>query len=579
MTAPSIRASDTEGREYRDGVFRPLDDASLPAAPRTDEFPDPGAGPAFRRHDDVPLVPRLRHLIGPSVIALGMGLGAGELLLWPNLITVNGYGIWWLFWVGVVTQYFVIREITRWTVATGESVFAGMARLGLRGFWPWFFLVATLASFFWPGWASESAQFAGRIITLLTGTAVAWQPIALAMLAVIYLALGLSTIVYNVLERFELWLVVLLFPLLFIVLFVVGILPADLLALAKGAASIGTAPPALLHGSQFPTLLIAVAYAGSGGTLLLAQSLWLRDKGFGMAAYQGRIAGIRGENERVSETGYVFSAADPVALARFRAWMRVASREILIVFVVLVILSVVITSLVVTATLGTGNTELAGRLGEMVAQQSARVAEAGGRWLEVAFLLAGVLVLFSTQVAIVDTVTRICGTVFYERYGRRTSFWTLKRTFLIMLTLLVGASAAIVIASWVGGGALEGMQPDFLLLVAGPFTIASMFVFALVIGAMNVRRLPRALRPGAGTRIMLVWAAVLWGWFTAEQLSRVVLGRMGADVSVVTDLVWHPVRIVAYGLWVGLVAWFAVALRGHPERSEGPAQNGVRTTP
>ena len=572
MTAPSIRASDTEGREYRDGVFRPLDDASLPAAPRTDEFPDPGAGPAFRRHDDVPLVPRLRHLIGPSVIALGMGLGAGELLLWPNLITVNGYGIWWLFWVGVVTQYFVIREITRWTVAMGESVFAGMARLGLRGFWPWFFLVATLASFFWPGWASESAQFAGRIITLLTGTAVAWQPIALAMLAVIYLALGLSTIVYNVLERFELWLVVLLFPLLFIVLFVVGILPADLLALAKGAASIGTAPPALLHGSQFPTLLIAVAYAGSGGTLLLAQSLWLRDKGFGMAAYQGRIAGIRGENERVSETGYAFSAADPVALARFRAWMRVASREILIVFVVLVILSVVITSLVVTATLGTGNTELAGRLGEMVAQQSARVAEAGGRWLEVAFLLAGVLVLFSTQVAIVDTVTRICGTVFYERYGRRTSFWTLKRTFLIMLTLLVGASAAIVIASWVGGGALEGMQPDFLLLVAGPFTIASMFVFALVVGAMNVRRLPRALRPGAGTRIMLVWAAVLWGWFTAEQLSRVVLGRMGADVSVVTDLAWHPVRIVAYGVWAVLVAWFAMAVsvaQSHPERGEG----------
>ena len=572
MTAPSIRASDTEGREYRDGVFRPLDDASLPAAPRTDEFPDPGTGPAFRRHDDVPLVPRLRHLIGPSVIALGMGLGAGELLLWPNLITVNGYGIWWLFWVGVVTQYFVIREITRWTVATGESVFAGMARLGLRGFWPWFFLVATLASFFWPGWASESAQFAGRIITLLTGTAVAWQPIALAMLAVIYLALGLSTIVYNVLERFELWLVVLLFPLLFIVLFVVGILPADLLALAKGAASIGTAPPALLHGSQFPTLLIAVAYAGSGGTLLLAQSLWLRDKGFGMAAYQGRIAGIRGENERVSETGYVFSAADPVALARFRAWMRVASREILIVFVVLVILSVVITSLVVTATLGTGNTELAGKLGEMVAQQSARVAEAGGRWLEVAFLLAGVLVLFSTQVAIVDTVTRICGTVFFERYGRRTSFWTLKRTFLIMLTLLVGASAAIVIASWVGGGALEGMQPDFLLLVAGPFTIASMFVFALVIGAMNVRRLPRALRPGAGTRIMLVWAAVLWGWFTAEQLSRVVLGRMGAEVSVVTDLAWHPVRIVAYGVWAVLVAWFAMAVsvaQSHPERGEG----------
>ena len=61
---------------------------------------------------------------------------------------------------------------------------------------------------------------------------------------------------------------------------------------------------------------------------------------------------------------------------------------------------------------------------------------------------------------------------------------------------------------------------------------------------------------------MLVWAAVLWGWFTAEQLSRVVLGRMGVDAAVVTDLVWHPVRIAAYGVWVLLVAWFAVSVAG-----------------
>ncbi len=569
MHSDDIRAPETEGRAYRHGVFLPLDDAALAPAPRSPAFPDPGEGPPFRRHDEVPRVPRLRHLVGPSVIALGMGLGAGEFLLWPNLVTVNGYGIWWLFWVGVVTQFFVILEITRWTVATGESVFAGMARLGGGGFWPWFFLVATLASFFWPGWASESAHFTARVVGLFTGAELAWPPIALLMLAVIYLALGLSTIVYNVLERFELWLVVALFPLLVNVLFIVGILPGDVFALARGAASIGTAPPELLHGSQFPTRLLAVAYAGSGGTLLLAQSLWLRDKGFGMAAYQGRIAGIRGENERVSETGYAFSAENPAALARFLAWMRVARLEILVTFVVLCILSVVITSLVATATIGTGNTALAGKLGEMVAQQSAVIARVGGRWLEVAFLTGGVLILFSTQVAIVDTVTRICGIVFYERYGRRTTFWTLKRTFLIFLTLMVAASAAIIVASWVGGGALEKMQPDFLLLVAGPFTIASMFLFTLVVGVMNVRRLPAAMRPKAGTRAMLVWAAILWGWFTAEQVSRVVLTRSGADPAAVTEIVGHPVRVAVYGLWAGAVGWFAWCMMGGGRRSRG----------
>ncbi|MGH7657389.1 MAG: Nramp family divalent metal transporter, partial [Gemmatimonadales bacterium] len=247
----NLRCTDMEGRNYREGVYRPLDEGTLVPAPEGPEFPSAGQGPPFHRCDDVPKVPRLRHLVGPSVIALGMGLGAGEFLLWPNLITVNGYGIWWLFWVGVITQFFVILEIERWTIATGESVFAGMARLDRFAFWPWFFLVATLASFFWPGWASQSAEFTGRIVLLLTGQELAWQPIALLMLAVIWIGLAGSRIVYNALERFEIGLVLGFFPLLGVVLIMVGILPSDVLDLLRGAASVGNAPADLLRGSQF----------------------------------------------------------------------------------------------------------------------------------------------------------------------------------------------------------------------------------------------------------------------------------------------------------------------------------------
>jgi hypothetical protein len=497
-----------------------------------------------------------------------MGLGAGEFLLWPNLITVNGYGVLWLFWVGVLTQFVVIGEIERWTIATGESVFGGMARLGRRASWPWFFLAATLAGFFWPGWASQSAEFTGQIIGGLTGTRVAWQPLALGMLLVIWLGLAVSRVVYNALERFELWLVMALFPLLLVALFVVGVVPGDVLALIKGAASVGNVPPAMVAGKQFPTLLIAVAYAGSGGTLLLAQSLWLRDKGFGMAAFQGRIAGIRGRNEEVSETGYVFDSSAPGALARFRAWMRVAEQELLVTFVLLILLSVVITGLLVTATLGTGNTELAGDLSGMVVRQGAVLERAGGEWLRIVFLLGGACVLFSTQVGIVDTVTRICGSVFYERWGRRTAFWTLKRVFLFFLTAFVLASMGIVVLSWGGGESVERLQPDFLVLIAGPFTIASMYAFALVVGYMNARRLPAPLRPPAWKRWGMVWAAVLWGWFTAEQLARVVLTRTAADPALVDAIRPEPVRVVLYGLWLLSVAWFAWSTLGPPARRE-----------
>lgn len=556
-----LRAPLAEGREYRRGVYLPLTEDDLEAAPDLPRrYPRPGLGPPFLIHNNVPRVPSLRHLIGPSIIALAMGLGAGEFLLWPNLITANGFSIWWLFWVGVVTQFVVIGEIERWTVATGESVFGGMARLARWGLWPWFFLIATLVSFFWPGWASQSAEFAGNIIDTLTGVRIAWQPIALLMLGFIWVGLAVSKIVYNALERFEMALVFGFFPLLAVALLMAGILPSNLLSLLEGAVRVGRAPAALFGGDQFATLLIAVAYAGSGGTLLLAQSLWLRDKGFGMAAYQGRIAGIRGQNEPISRTGYVFDATEPALHARFAAWLRTAHRELLVTFVVLIIVSVIMTTMLVAATLGTDNPELAGDLTGMVALQADALQEIGGVWLKVVFLLGGSFVLFSTQLGIVDTVTRITGSIFYERYGRDTRFWTPKRTFLFFLTLFVFASMAIILISWLGGQGVQGLRPNFLVIIAGPFTIASMYAFALVVGYMNARRLPASIATPTWKRWGMVWAGVLWGWFTAEQVSRTIMAALGAATPLIESLAFHPVRAVVYGLWLASLVWFAWAI-------------------
>ena len=558
IPAADLRCAPDEGIAYRRGVYRPLPEGSLSEAPDDPALPRRGWGPPFRVHDEVPRVPRLAHLLGPSVIALGMGLGAGEFLLWPNLVVVNGFSIWWLFWVGVLTQYVVIVEIERWTIATGESVFAGMARLTRRAFWPWCFVLATFVSFFWPGWASQSAEFTVAVVVAAIGVSLPWQPVALAMLLVIYVGLAGSRIVYNALERFEIGLVLAFFPLLLGALAIIGVSWSDVAALVRGALAVGTVPEALLTGAQFPTLLVAVAYAGSGGTLLLAQSLWLRDKGFGMAAFQGRIAGIRGENEPVSATGFVFDQrVNRIGLARFHCWMRVAERELLVIFGVLIVLSVVVTTLVVAGTLGTGRTDLAGNLTQMVTAQAAALAARAGTWLEVSFLLGGVLVLFSTQVGIMDTIVRIAGTVTYERLGRQRAGWTIKRAFLVWLTLLTLASCAIVMASWQGGEAVDRLQPDLLVVIGGPITIASMYLYTLVIGIMNTARLPVELAPGPWRRLGLLWAAILWGWFTAEQTSRVVLGQLGAPGAVIEQVALHPVRVGLYGAWLASVGWFA----------------------
>ncbi|HET6616537.1 MAG TPA: Nramp family divalent metal transporter [Gemmatimonadota bacterium] len=559
MTMDSeIHCPPEEAARFREGVYRPLDVSSLPDAPREATFPDQGHGPPFYRVDEVPRVPRLRHIVGPSVIALGMGLGAGEYLLWPNLIAVNGFSIWWLFWVGVMTQFVVIGEIERWSLATGESIFAGMARLTRRPFWPWFFLVATLISFFWPGWAAESADFARVAYNAFAGREALtdWQPIALAMMLFIWAALAISRIVYNALETFEIALVVTLFPLLLLALFAAGVLPRDVVLLARGAASIGSVPPRLLAGDQFPTLLIAVAYAGSGGTLLLAQSLWVRDKGFAMSAFQGRIAGIRGKNEPLAERGFVFSTDHAVSVARFRRWMGLAEKELFWTFAVLILLSVVITTLLVAATIGTGRDDLAGSLTAMVLAQAAHLRAESGPWIEISFLMGGALVLFSTQVGIVDTVTRIAGDIFYDRIGRRARAFTLKRTFLVFLTLFVAASSGVILLSWFGGENLGALEPDFLVHIAGPFTICSMYAFAIVVAVLNTAYLPADLRMPRWKLLGMYWAVVLWGWFSAEQVSRSILEHgLGLAGPVVTSIAPHPVRIFAYGAWLISIAW------------------------
>jgi hypothetical protein len=569
MTTPDeVRCDDEEGRRYREGVYRPLDDGALRPAPPGPGFPLAGSGPPFLVHDEVPRVPRLRHVIGPSVIAAGMGIGAGELLLWPNLVAVNGYSIWWLFLVGVLTQYGVLVEIERWTICTGESIFAGMARLDRRACWPWAFLAATLASFFWPGWASQSAEFTRKVLLAAGGPDLPWQPIALAMMLLIWCALSFSKVVYNVLERAELLLVLIFIPLLGLALCVVGLPLSDAVALARGAVAIGSAPAGLLAGDRFPTLVIAVAYAGTGGALLLAQSLWIRDKGFGMAAYQGRITGALGGNERISATGYVFDVdRSPRSLARIRGWLRVARRELLLTFVLLTVLCVVITTLLAGVTLGGRDASLGGDLSRMIDLQAEALARAGGRWLEVSFLLAGVLALFSTQLGIVDTVTRVIGTIVYERIGRRTGFWSPRRLFLLTLNVLVAASVAIIAASWKGGRGLDALQPDFLVLVAGPFTITSMYIFTLVIGYMNAQRLPSRLATPWRGRIAMLWAAVLWGWFTAEQLSRLLIGGLDSSPLVVESLAWHPARGALYAAWIASLVWLAGVLFRRRARS------------
>src|SRR6186997_128971 len=90
---------------------------------------------------DLPPVPTNKwSIIGPGIVAAGVGLSSGEFILWPYIASQVGLVFLWAAVVGVVTQFFLNMEIERYTLATGETAITGFNRL-----WPhWGLVIAVL---------------------------------------------------------------------------------------------------------------------------------------------------------------------------------------------------------------------------------------------------------------------------------------------------------------------------------------------------------------------------------------------------------------------------------------------------
>src|ERR687893_1959470 len=163
---------------------------------------------------DLPPAPvAYRKLIGPGIIAAGVGLASGEFILYPYIASQVGLVFVWAAFVGLVTQYFINLEIERYTLVTGETALTGFSRCWRH----WGLVFAILAYFanLWPGWATSSATLA----SYLFGGTPAY--IAIGMLVVIGLTLTLAPVIYVALERTQMLKVAAV-----ILLFVVGAIVA-----------------------------------------------------------------------------------------------------------------------------------------------------------------------------------------------------------------------------------------------------------------------------------------------------------------------------------------------------------------
>lgn len=424
-------------------------------------------------------------IIGPGIVAAGVGLASGEFVLYPYIASQVGLVFVWAALVGVMTQFFLNMEIERYTLATGETVLTGFSR-----FWRHWGLVFALMTYFanlWPGWATSSATMVSYIV--------GGEPryIAIGMLVAIGLILTLAPVVYVMLERMQMVKVAAVGLLILVsAVFVIG---ADHWAALPQVVTQARIPTAELG---FAVLLGALAFAGAGGGQNLCQSNWIRDKGFGMGSYVPRIKSlVTGEPEAAPRTGYVFEPT-PGNLERWDRWWRFANVEQLLTFVLITFVTITFTSLLAYATVY-GREGLANSI-DFVRVEGEVLQERVGAWFGYLFWFIGAFSLFAAATGIVDYTSRLAADVLRTSYLKGQSE---SRLYFVLVWGLIVIGILVL---------LFGVaQPLVLLVISACVGGTMMFIYSALLIILNRRTLVPEIQPGAFRIATLVWAFLLFG--------------------------------------------------------------------
>lgn len=450
--------------------------------------------------NSLPESPSLKKLIGPSFIILALGLGSGEVILWPYLSANYGLGIIWGALLGLTFQFFMNMEIERYALAHGESVFVGLARkLRLISFW---FLLSTFIPWMWPGIIASSAKFFGTVFGL-TDT----HYLTIGLLVVIGCILSLGPILYKTVERLQKTIISIGVPSIFLLSIFLA-KPTDWITLAQGAIGIGNGFIFLPEGIAIATFLGALAYAGAGGNLNLAQSFYIKEKGYGMGKYAGRITSLlTGRGENVSLTGSKFEATTE-NLQRFKVWWKNINIEHFVVFWGTGSVTILLLALLsyVTVYGQPGNAQGVG----FVIREAQAIGQMTIAVVGTFFLLVVGTTLFGTQLGVFDATSRILSENLILASSNKLREKHLRTLYYLVLWAQILAGITIMLLGFT--------EPLQLVITAAVLNAFAMFVHTGLTLWLNLTSLPKQLRPSVFRIIAMSLAFLFYGGFSIYTL-------------------------------------------------------------
>ncbi len=436
-------------------------------------------------------------MAGPGAILVGLSIGAGEIVIWPRIVAEYGGSMVWAAVLGVFLQMWVNLEIARWTVATGETVYTGFARVW-QGFAPVFILL-TLLAWLAPGWARASGLALKALLVGPEGfgSDTFWTVVTFAGAAAILFG---PKVAYLAVERTVEILVVVVTAGLVLVAVAVGTREAWA-ELGAGILNVGHRAP----GMTVKALFIAIVFAGAGGTANLFYSFYLRDKGIGMGAHVPTLQNpLRGRTEAIASTGFTFGD-DPENARRFGSWWSYIKQDQMSFFWGLNTVTILLFIFGALAVLHPQGVVPAA--GSLVWDEAAILEGVWGPAGRVLFLLVGLATLFSTQLAVLDGVSRSLADIVHTNFevarSRSVNWW-----YLVVASVWIVAGCAI---TWVMENA--GVTELGFLFNAAYMGGFAMAIYVPVTLYMNHRYLPSAARPGIVCTVMTAIAGAIYVGF------------------------------------------------------------------
>ncbi len=441
----------------------------------------------------------LKKLIGPSFVILALGLGSGEVILWPYLTANYGLGIAWGAILGITFQYFMNMEIERYALVKGESVFVGIYKLFKPAIY--WFIISTFVGFGLPGIVAASAKVMASVLHLEN-----FKWIAILFLLIIGLILSLGKTVYETLERVTKFVISIGVPFIFL-LAVFLATKTDWSLLFQGIIGKGDGFWFLPEGISIATFLAAFAYSGAGGNLNLTQSIYIKEKGYGMGFYSQKISSLfskEKDNEIVLDG--VECAATKEDVSRFKKWWRLVGFEHAFVFWFLGIISMAFLMLLsYTTTYGlTSNAEGI----NFIINEGIVIGQMIFPSIGVLFLVVISIMLFQTQLGVMDSTSRIMAENLAIRrlHGQKKEKINLSKIYYSFVWAQIGFGIILFL--------FDIYEPKTLIILGAVINAFAMFVHLALVFWLNHKSLPKVFRPSWMRKIIIFIIFIFFGVFS-----------------------------------------------------------------